>query len=40
MSDDDLLIEGTVPAEGVHLGHEWYEGRFFKVMSEVQERQR
>ena len=38
--EDDLLIEGAVPLEGVHLGREWYEGRFFKVMSKVEDRQK
>jgi len=39
-SEDDLLLGRTIPAEGVHLCREWYEGRFFKVMSQVAERQR
>ena len=38
--EDDLLIEGAVPVEGVHLGREWYEGRYFKVMSKVEDRQK
>ena len=40
VSDDDLHIEGTFPAEGVHLGREWYEARVFKLISKLGERQK